>query len=75
MASKYSEHHINCKSKILHSKTRSKDQILCKSQIQLNRLVTSEGVFCVILLLLLLGLLSPFYSYFYKCFVKLVRDN
>jgi hypothetical protein len=32
-------------------------------------------VFCVLLLLLLLGLLSPSHSYFSKCFVKLARDT
>jgi hypothetical protein len=28
-----------------------------------------------LLLLLLLGLLSPSHSYYYKCFVKLARDT
>jgi hypothetical protein len=32
-------------------------------------------VFCVLLLLLLLGLLSPSHSYLSKCFVKLARDT
>jgi hypothetical protein len=71
MASKFSELHIHCKSKRLHSK----DQILSYSQNQLNRLVSCERVFCVLLLLLLLELLSPSYSYFSKCFVKLARDT
>jgi hypothetical protein len=38
-------------------------------------LVAWERVFCVLLLLLLLGLLSPFYCYSDKCFVKLARDT
>jgi hypothetical protein len=58
MVSKFSEVHIQYKSKSIHSKTHSKDQILSKSQNQLNCLVTWERVFCVLLLLLLLGLLS-----------------
>jgi ferredoxin len=39
-SSKFSELHIHCKSKILHSKTQSIDQILSKSPNQLNCLVT-----------------------------------
>jgi hypothetical protein len=38
--SKFSELHIHCKSKILHSKTHSIDQILSKPPNQLNSLVT-----------------------------------
>jgi hypothetical protein len=72
MASKFSELHIHCKSKRLHSKTQSIDQILSKPPNQLNSLVTWERVFCV---LLLLGLLSPSPSYFSKCLVKLARDT
>jgi hypothetical protein len=50
---------IQYKSNSIHSKTHSKDQILSKSQNQLNHLVTWEREFCVHLLLLLPGLLSP----------------
>jgi hypothetical protein len=70
--SKFSELHFQYKSKRLHSKTQSIDQILSKPPNQLNCLVTWERVFCV---LLLLGLLSPSRSYFSKCFVKLARDT
>jgi hypothetical protein len=42
MASKFSEIPIQYKSNNIHSKTHSKDQILSKSQNQLNRLVTWE---------------------------------
>jgi hypothetical protein len=45
--SKFSELHIQYKSKILHSKTQSKEQILSKPQNQLNCLVTWEREFCV----------------------------
>jgi hypothetical protein len=73
--SKFSELHIQYKSKRLHSKTQSIDQILSKPPNQLNCLVTWERVFCVLLLLLLLGLLSCSHYYFSKCFVKLARDT
>jgi hypothetical protein len=43
--SKFSELHIQYKSKSLHSKTHSKDQILLKPQNQFNCLVTWERVF------------------------------
>jgi hypothetical protein len=74
-SSKFSELNTQYKSKRLHSKTHSIDQILFKPPNQLNRLVTWERVFCVLLLLLLLGLLSPSHSYFSKYFVKLARDT
>jgi hypothetical protein len=45
--SKFSELHIQYKSKSIHSKTHPKDQILSKPQNQLNCLVTWERVFCV----------------------------
>jgi hypothetical protein len=72
MASKFSEVLIQYKSNSIHSKTHSIDQILFKPPNQLNSLVAWERVFCV---LLLLGLLSPFYSYSHKYFVKLARDT
>jgi hypothetical protein len=74
-SSKFSELNIQYKSKKLHSKTQSIDQILSKPSNQLNCLVTWERVFCVLLLLLLLGLLSPSHSYSSKYFVKLARDT
>jgi hypothetical protein len=40
MASKFFEGPIQYKSNSIHSKTHSKDQILLKSQNQLNHLVT-----------------------------------
>jgi hypothetical protein len=73
--SKFYELHIQYKSKSIHSKTHSKDQILSKPQIQLNCLMTWERVFCVSLLLLLLGLLYSSDSKLIKCFVKLARDT
>jgi hypothetical protein len=73
--SKFSEVHIQYKSNTIHSKTHSKYQIPSKPQNQLNSLVTWEMVFCVLSLLLLLGLLSPLYSHSSKCFVKLARDT
>jgi hypothetical protein len=45
--SKFSELHIQYKSKSIHSKTHPKDQILSKPQNQLNCLVTLERVFSV----------------------------
>jgi hypothetical protein len=45
--SKLSDLHIQYKSKSIHSKTQSKDQILFKPQNQLKCLVTWERVFCV----------------------------
>jgi hypothetical protein len=62
MTSKFSEVHIQYKSNSIHSKTHSKYQIPSKPQNQLNSLVTWERVFCVLLLLLLLGFLSPSHS-------------
>jgi hypothetical protein len=62
IASMFSEVLIQYKSKILHFKTHSIDQILSQPPNQLNSLVTWERVFCVLLLLLLLGLLSPSHS-------------
>jgi hypothetical protein len=73
--SKFSKLHIQYKSKRLHYKTQSIDQILSKPPNQLNCLVTWERMFCVLLLLLLLGLISPSHSYSSKCFVKLARDT
>jgi hypothetical protein len=57
------------------SNAHSIDQVLSKPPNQLNCLVTGERVFCVLLLLLFLGLLSSSHSYFSKCFVKLARDT
>jgi hypothetical protein len=74
-SSKFSELNIQYKSKRIHSKTQSIDQNLSKPPNQLNCLVTWERVFCVLLLLLLLGLISPSYSYSSKCFIKLVGDT
>jgi hypothetical protein len=45
LASKYSEHHIHCKSKRLHYKTHSIDQILSKPPNQLNSLERGCFVF------------------------------
>jgi hypothetical protein len=47
LASKFSEHPIHCKSKRLHSKTHSIDQILSKPTNQLNSIRDlREGVLC-----------------------------
>jgi hypothetical protein len=73
-SSKFSERHIHCKSKGKHSK----DTIKAFNPLQATKLTllhrTCETIICVLLLLLLLGLLSPSYSYSSKCFVKLARD-
>jgi hypothetical protein len=46
-SSKFSEHPIHCKSKRLHSKTHSIDQILSKPPNQLNSVRDlREGVLC-----------------------------
>jgi hypothetical protein len=47
LVSKFSEHPIHCKNKILHSKTHSIDQILSKPPNQLNSIRDlREGVLC-----------------------------
>jgi hypothetical protein len=69
-SSKFSELNIHCKSKRLHSKTHSIDQILSKPPNQLNSLVIWERMFCVLLLLLLLGLLSPPLFLFFEVLCK-----
>jgi hypothetical protein len=57
------------------SKTQPKHSIHSKLKNQLYCFETCERITCVLLLLLLLGLLSPSYSYFSKCFLKLARDT
>jgi hypothetical protein len=65
---------IQYKSKRLHSKTQSKDQILSKPRNQLDCLVTWERVFCVYFVTLVAWIAFPSHSNSFKCFVKLARD-
>jgi hypothetical protein len=63
------------RAKATTSKTQPMHSINSKLQNQLYCLETCERITCVLFLLLLLGLPSPFYSHFSKCFVKLARDT
>jgi hypothetical protein len=65
---------FNTRAKANTPKTQSKHSIYSKLQNQLN-VYRLERIICVLLLLLLLGLLSPSHSYSSKCFVKLARDT
>jgi hypothetical protein len=64
LASKFSEHPIHCKSKRLHSKTHSIDQILSKPPNQLNSIRDlREGVLCSFVTLVAYIGLSFFHPY------------
>jgi hypothetical protein len=76
LQSKFSEHPIHCKSKRLHFKTHSIDQILSKPPNQLNSIRDlREGVLCSFVAPCCLDWPFSFPILILKCFVRKARDT